>query len=89
MKYSMLLAVCAQRPCNNSFRKMRFTVFLVFISQLLLNSSGCIYTYLPNNLGYALLMTANKPETALYRAPTFSLLLMSHGEISLCIYAGA
>ena len=31
--------------------------------------------------GYALLMTANKPETALYRAPTFSL-LASHGGIS-------
>ena len=31
---------------------------------------------------YALLMTANKPETALYRAPTFSLLLVSHGGIS-------
>ena len=29
--------------------------------------------------GYALLMTANKPETALYRAPTFSLLLVSRG----------
>ena len=26
-------------------------------------------------------MTANKPETALYRAPTFSLLLASHGGI--------
>ena len=31
------------------------------------------------NRGYALLMTANKPETALYRAHTFSLLLASHG----------
>ena len=28
-------------------------------------------------------MTANKPETALYRAPTFSLLLASHGGIGL------
>ena len=27
------------------------------------------------NLGHALLMTANKPEIALYRAPTFSLLV--------------
>ena len=27
-------------------------------------------------------MTANKPETALYRPPTFSLLLVSHGGIS-------
>ena len=26
-------------------------------------------------------MTANKPETELYRAPTFSLLLASHGGI--------
>ena len=34
------------------------------------------------NRGYALLMTANKPETVLYRAPTFSLLLSSHGGIS-------
>ena len=36
------------------------------------------------NRGYALLMTANKPETVLYRlrAPTFSLLLASHGGIS-------
>ena len=34
------------------------------------------------NRGYALLMTANKPETALYRAPTFSLLLASHGGIN-------
>ena len=33
---------------------------------------------------YALLMTANKPETAVYRAPTFSLLLASHGGISSC-----
>ena len=33
------------------------------------------------NRGYALLMTANKPETALYRAPTFSLLLASHGGL--------
>ena len=30
------------------------------------------------NRGYALLMTANKPETALYRAPTFSIVLVSH-----------
>ena len=29
-----------------------------------------------------MLTTANKPETALYRAPTFSLLLASHGGIS-------
>ena len=35
---------------------------------------------------YALLMKANKPETALYRAPTFSLLLVSHGGISWCIW---
>ena len=28
------------------------------------------------NRGYALLMMANKPETALYAAPTFSLLLV-------------
>ena len=28
----------------------------------------------------------NKPETALYRAPTFSLLLASHGGISSCIF---
>ena len=34
------------------------------------------------NRGCALLMTANKPETALYRALTFSLLLVSHGGIS-------
>ena len=30
---------------------------------------------------YALLMTANKSETALYRAPTSSLLLVSHGGL--------
>ena len=36
------------------------------------------------NRGYALLVTANRPETALYRAPTFSLLLVSHGGISSC-----
>ena len=35
--------------------------------------------------GYAQLMTANKPETALYRAPTFSLLLVSHGGTSSCV----
>ena len=34
------------------------------------------------NRGYALLMKANKSETVLYRAPTFSLLLVSHGGIS-------
>ena len=33
------------------------------------------------NRGYALLMKANKPETVLYRAPTFSLLLVSHGGL--------
>ena len=33
------------------------------------------------NRGYVLLMTANKPETVLYRAPTFSLLLVSHGGL--------
>ena len=38
-----------------------------------------------DNRGHALLMTANKPETALYRAPTFSLLLASHGGSS-CAY---
>ena len=47
------------------------------------------YIYIPwhrreRNRGYALLMKANKPETALYRAPTFSLLLASHGGFSLC-----
>ena len=36
------------------------------------------------NQGYALLMKANKPETVLYRASTFSLLLASHGGISSC-----
>ena len=35
------------------------------------------------NRGYALLMTANKPETALYRAPTFS--LVSCDGISSCV----
>ena len=40
------------------------------------------------NRGYALLMTANKPETALYRAPTFSLLLASHGGINSRVTAG-
>ena len=34
---------------------------------------------------YALLMTANKPETVLYRAPTFSLLLVSHGGLVIAI----
>ena len=29
-------------------------------------------------------MTANKPETALHRAPTFSLPLASRGGISTC-----
>ena len=41
------------------------------------------------NRGYALLMTANKPETALYRAPTLSLLLASHGVISSCMCINA
>ena len=34
---------------------------------------------------YTLLITANKPETALYRAPTFSFLLVSHGGL-VCVY---
>ena len=34
------------------------------------------------NRGYALLMMANKPETALYRAPIFSLLVASRDGIS-------
>ena len=38
---------------------------------------------------YALLMTASEPETALYRAPIFSLLLVSHGGVSLCTYTAA
>ena len=38
------------------------------------------------NRGYALLMMANKPETALYTAPTFFILLASHGGISSCTY---
>ena len=30
---------------------------------------------------------ANKPETALYRAPTFSFLLVSHGGLAIvCVY---
>ena len=33
------------------------------------------------NRGYALLMTANKPERVLYRAPTFSLLVLHGGVI--------
>ena len=33
------------------------------------------------NRGYALLMRANKPETALYRAPTFSLLASDGGFV--------
>ena len=33
------------------------------------------------NRGYALLVKANKPQTALNRAPTFSLLLASHGVV--------
>ena len=36
------------------------------------------------NHRYALLMKANKPETALYRAPIFSLLEL-HGRICSCI----
>ena len=40
------------------------------------------------NRGYALLMTAKKPEAALYRAPTFSLLLASHGGINALKYSG-
>ena len=40
------------------------------------------------NRGHALLMTANKVETVLYRAPTFSLLLASHGGLSLCVRCG-
>ena len=35
------------------------------------------------NRGYALLMTANKPETVLHRAPTFTLLLASHKKITV------
>ena len=38
------------------------------------------------NRGYALLMMANKPETALYRTPTFSLLLASHGGLVHALY---
>ena len=34
------------------------------------------------NRGYALLMTAIKPETVVYGAPTFSLLLVSCGGVS-------
>ena len=37
------------------------------------------------NREYALLMTANKSETAVYRAPIFSLLLASHGGITSCV----
>ena len=33
------------------------------------------------NGGYALLMKVNKPETAPYRAPTFSLLPVPHGQL--------
>ena len=33
---------------------------------------------------HALLMKANKSETVLYGAHTFSLLLVSHSEISSC-----
>ena len=33
------------------------------------------------NRVYALLMMASKAETTLYRAPTFSLLLASHGGL--------
>ena len=40
------------------------------------------------NRGYALLLTANKPETVLYRAPTFSLLLAPHDGNSTCIRGG-
>ena len=36
------------------------------------------------NRGYALLIKVNTLETALYRAPTSSLLLVSHGGISSC-----
>ena len=53
----------------------------------------CVHTFMhvfhgagERNRGYALPMTANKPETALYRAPTFSLLLASHGGISSYAY---
>ena len=43
---------------------------------------GCIFRGAgERNRGYALLMTANKPETVLYRVPTFSLLLESQGGI--------
>ena len=38
------------------------------------------------NRGYALLMKVNKPGTVLYRAPTFSLLLASHGGVSACMF---
>ena len=37
------------------------------------------------NRGYALLMTAKNPETAQYRAPTFSPLLASHAGICFCV----
>ena len=37
------------------------------------------------NRGYYLLMTANKPETAQHRAPTFSLLASHGGLMSICV----
>ena len=60
--------------------------------------SACIITTLQPRLyipwhrreksRYALLMTANMPENSTVHtlAPTFSLLLVSHGGISLCTY---
>ena len=37
------------------------------------------------NRRYALLTTANKPQTVLYRAPTFCLLQASHGGLCVCV----
>ena len=63
---------------------IRYNMCKTTITTLLLYCQG--YTYCgagERNRGYALLMMADKPETALFRAPTFSL-LASRGGISSC-----
>ena len=67
---------------------------MVYICKYYSDIHGLLYTYVVHvctcvkyvcNRGYALLMTANKPETALHKVPTFSLLFASHGGISSCL----
>ena len=65
--------VCGDRPLGSKPQSLHFTA-----RAIALRGTG------ERNRGCALLVTANKPETAPYRAPTFSLLLASHGGL-VCV----